>query len=126
MAEGLSNALGGGWLEARSAGFRRGRLDAAAVAVMHEAGIDLEGAAVKLCEPELLEWADLVIALDEEAARRCPPLPAAAQKRFYAFDVPVDRDKLHACRQLRDGLRARIEGIRAGLRMLEKDSREDE
>lgn len=126
MAEGLSNALGDGLLEARSAGFRGGRLDAAAVAVMTEAGIDIAGAAAKLLGPGLLEWADLVVALDEEAGRCCPPLPPAVQKRVFDFDIPADNNRLDTYRQLRNELRARIEGMIGGLRMLEKDSREDE
>lgn len=116
LAEGLANALGGRWLEARSAGLRPRPMDPAVAAAMHEAGTE-----VRRPEPltdDLIAWADLVVTLDDEACRQFPPLPAGKQRRHYPF-AALDPG---SCRQLRDRIRARIEGMIGGMKMLERDA----
>lgn len=56
-------------------------------------------------EATLLEWADLVVTLDEAAERDCPVLPKHAQRRHYPM-----RDE--------GALRERVEGMVGGLRMM--------
>jgi len=54
----------------------------------------------------LLEWADLVVTLDDEAERGCPAaLPRQVQRRHYAVGDEA-------------ALRQRVEGMVGGVRMM--------
>ena len=117
LAEHLANAMGGRWLEARSAGLHPQPLEPALAAGLRESGV----AAVADPRPlgdELLGWADLVVTLDDEAGRMCPPLPPGCQRRHYPFSAPAPQE----CRQLRDKISSRIEGMIGGMKMLERDA----
>jgi hypothetical protein len=66
----------------------------------------LEGLAASLPpDGALLEWADLVVTLDEDAERGCPALPGQVQRRHY----PVGDEA---------ALRERISGMVGGMRMM--------
>lgn len=66
----------------------------------------LEGKAASLpLDAALSEWVDLVVTLDAEAERGCPPLPAHVQRRHYPVGDEV-------------ALRKRVEGMVGGMRMM--------
>ena len=66
-------------------------------------------------------WADLVVALDDAARRALPPLPGAVQVRCYDFPEPADEAGWPA---LREALRRRVEGMAAGLAMMQRAAQE--
>ena len=66
-------------------------------------------------------WADLVVALDRYAHQALPPLPSAVQVKCYEFPEPVDEAAWPA---LRHALRGRVEGMVAGLAMMERAAQE--
>ena len=67
-------------------------------------------------EPPWL-WADLVVALDMGACQALPPLPDVVQVKCYDFPEPADEAGWPA---LRDALRRRVEGMAAGLAMMQR------
>jgi hypothetical protein len=77
---------------------------AALVGEMADAWLEGKGASLPV-DGWLLDWADLVVTLDGEAERRCPPLPRHGQRRHYpAADEAA--------------LRERIAGMVGGLKLL--------
>lgn len=118
MAEALARSLGGGWLEARSAGLHPGAAETTALAALARAGIDVAGLRAKPLEAKDLAWADLVVTLDRDARQHCPALPPRVQKRHFGCDEAADPEAL------RENLRRRIEGMIGGLRMLQRDAAE--
>lgn len=118
MAEAFANALGGDVMEARSAGIVPAVLDPAVIPCLAEAGIALRNEKPTAVSPELIAWADLVVTLDEPAERNCPPVPHGAQRRFFPFPAPAAGTGRTACAELRDRIRARVDGMIGGLRML--------
>ncbi|QKT03726.1 arsenate reductase ArsC [Ectothiorhodospiraceae bacterium 2226] len=123
MAEAWARRLGADWVEAHSAGTAPGALHPLAVRVMQEAGIDLADHHPKPVSDERLAWADLVVTVCAEAERACPALPGHVQKKHWAVDDPAAvagdaATRIAAFRAARDALRARVEGLLGGLRML--------
>ena len=62
-------------------------------------------------------WADLVVALDRGACQALPPLPDAVQVKCYDFPEPADEAGWPV---LWDALRRRVEGMAAGLAMMQR------
>ncbi|MBI2311807.1 MAG: hypothetical protein HYU77_04795 [Betaproteobacteria bacterium] len=121
MAEAFANALGADVMEARSAGIAPTILDPSVISCMAEAGIELGDRPATALDPELVAWADLVITLDETAERNCPPSRPGAQRRFFPFPAPDAGAGAQAYSELRDRIRARVEGMIGGLRMMARD-----
>lgn len=124
MAEGFANSIGAEWMEARAAALSPATLDALTVQVMAEAGIEIAQKQFQLPIEPLLQWADLLVTLDAESEGHCPPLPPGVQKRHYPFPVLEADDDLTGCRVLRDKVKARVEGMVGGMKLLEKAARE--
>lgn len=123
MAEGFANHLGGGVLEARSAGIEAHGKNARAVAIMREAGVDIAHQKSKVIRPEMLDWADLIVTVCGHADERCPVVPAGKQKRHWPLPDPAkatgtEEEILRAFRAVRDDVRARVEGLLGGIRLL--------
>ena len=108
MAEALFNAAPPAGWRARSAGTEPGaKVRAEAVAVMGEVGLDISRQVPKGLEVALGAAVALVVGLCEEEA--CPVIPGA---RSLHWPLPVPRSgDLGHYRQIRDGLRERIEGL---------------
>jgi arsenate reductase (thioredoxin) len=111
MAEALLRRLGGGSVEAWSAGSRpAARIHPGAVEVMREAGIDLAG-----CRPKPLAEAppavDVVVTLG--CGDACPPVPA---RRHVDWGIPDPADMtVDELRLVRDHLAARVRSLLADL-----------
>ncbi len=124
MAAGFAGALGGGWLSGRAAALAAPRPQPFAARVMQEVGIDISGLRLYPLDERLLSWADLVVTLDPQADVLCPPLPGGVQKRFYPCAEPAAgaacTDVLY--REIRDGIRRRVEGMIGGMRMLQRSA----
>lgn len=130
IAREFADRIGADWLEARAVGIDSPAHIAAAMATMREIGIELVGA--RLTEPsdELLMWADLVVTLGRDAEVCCPALQLHVQKKQWPLaGANIDRDSAddiaRAFRVARDDIRARVEGIVGGLRLMAKSDRGD-
>lgn len=120
MAEAFTNSLGSQWLEARSAGVGIHPLDEKAISVMKEKGIDISKSSSQLLDKELLQWADLLVVMDEIAGVRIGRLPKHVQRRDYFFDHLGAGNSLEDYRLLRDRILMRVKAIEGGMRMLAK------
>lgn len=72
MAEGFARELGKGLVAPYSAGLMAAGVNARAIAVMREAGIDISGQRSREIDPDLLQTMDIVITLCDNAAESCP------------------------------------------------------
>jgi arsenate reductase len=114
MAEGLLRELGGDRFEAFSAGTEATRVRPLAVRAMAELGIDISGQASKTLDRYRNEPFDAVITVCDQANDACPVFPGAIQRLHWSFPDPsksvgTDEQQLEFYRQVRDGIRRRIE-----------------
>lgn len=114
MAEGWLKALGGDRFEVFSAGIEAHGLNPRAVAVMHEAGVDISGQRSEVLDPKLLDSIDLLITVCGHADEHCPVVPASCEKQHWPFDDPAKatgtEDEIMAeFRRVRDQIKSRIE-----------------
>jgi arsenate reductase len=72
MAEGWARFLAGDDVEIRSAGIEAHGQNAQAIKVMAEVGIDISLQESIRVNGEMLEWADLLVTLCENADEQCP------------------------------------------------------
>ena len=118
MAEAFLNQLGGGKYAAESAGMKPGKLNPVVVEAMREIGIDIAGWPTKSVASmvERGPFFDYVVTVcDETSAEHCPAFPGGAQRLHWPFDDPsgfqgTPEEKLAGTRQVRDAIRAKIEG----------------
>ena len=120
MAEGLLRHFGGDDVEAVSAGTEPGELHPLAIAVMAEEGIDISGQRAKLVDDFVQQQFDHVITLCDDANESCPYFPNARQRLHWSFPDPsaaggTREERLAVFRQVRDGIRARVEELLATL-----------
>jgi len=120
MAEGLLRAMAGDRFEVASAGTEATHVRPLAIAAMDEIGIDLRGHASKTLDRFLPERWDVVITVCDSANESCPVFPGATTRLHWSFPDPsraqgTDVQKLHVYREVRDAIRARLEGwLRTG------------
>lgn len=107
MAEGWAKALLSDEWEVRSAGIEAHGINANAVKVMQEVGIDISQQDSALIDTNFLQNADLVITLCGDAADRCPTTPPHVERQHWGFDDPAGKD-LSEFRRVRDEIGARI------------------
>lgn len=115
MCEGLAKARFSNRIYLDSVGVRAGVLDAMAVAVMAEIGIDISDHVPKLLEPTAEGSFDLIIALTPEAQHWAVEMTrtwSSEVEYWRTFDPSVvegTRDaRLNAYRQVRDDLQRQI------------------
>ena len=89
MAEGWARQIGGGRVEARSAGIEAHGKNPRAIAVMEEAGIDISGQESTIVTDEMLEKADIVITVCGHADELCPVLPPTVKKIHWPLTDPA-------------------------------------
>jgi len=117
MAEGWLRRLGDGRAEAFSAGTHpASAVNPLAIQVMGEVGIDLSEQRPKSVEGFLGQPLDYVITVCDDAAEVCPIFPGPVQRIHWSFPDPAkvqgdEATRLSAFRQVRDGLRERLEGF---------------
>ncbi len=117
MAEAWVNAKHGDLAMAKSAGFEPGELNALAVQVMQEEGIDISKNACKQVLDLFAagERFDRVIGVcDQGADERCPLFPGLTERIFWSFPDPgafegTEEERLVKTRAVRDDIRAHIE-----------------
>ncbi len=119
MAEGWAGHLKGDCIEAYSAGTEPHGLDARAVKVMAEVGVDISGQRSKhLDELKALRF-DYVITLCGEASEQCPVFPGRTKVVHVGFDDPPklasqarsEQEALDHYRRVRDQIKAFVAGL---------------
>lgn len=119
MAEGWVRQLKSDVLEARSAGIEKRGLDARAVRVMAEAGVDISGQFSKTIE-ELNDLRfDFVVTVCDHARESCPLFPGPTTLMHAGFEDPpalaeeaeTEEEKLEHYRRVRDQIRAFVESL---------------
>lgn len=116
MAEGFARVLGGGNVDARSAGIEAHGKNPRAIAAMAEVGIDISGQESTIVTDATLNWTDLVVTVCGHADEHCPVLPDGARKLHWPLDDPAsttgsDEEIEAAFREVRDEIRDRVVGL---------------
>lgn len=119
MAEGWANALRGDLIEAYSAGVEPHGMNARAIKVMTESGVDISGHRSKHLD-ELKGIAfDYVVTVCDHAHEACPIFPSLTKVVHVGFDDPprlaqsatTEEEALGHYRRVRDEIRHFIENI---------------
>lgn len=119
MAEALLNHLAGERFEARSAGLEPGVLNPLVVEVMQELGVDISGNQTKdvfemFKRGEIYSY--VITVCDGANAERCPVFPGIVSRLHWSFSDPAAlqgtrQEMLAAVRNIRDEIRAAVEGF---------------
>jgi len=120
MAEGWCRRLGGERIEAESAGIEAHGKNRRAIAVMAEAGVDISEQESTTLNPELLDWADIVVTVCGHADEHCPALPPGKRKIHWPLDDPAratgtEEKIMAAFRATRDDIERRVRELVADL-----------
>jgi arsenate reductase (thioredoxin) len=115
MAEGLLRDMAGDRFEAFSAGTEATGVRPEAISVMAEMGVDISAQESETLDRYLGETLDLVITVCDDANESCPVFPGARERLHWSFPDPSKAaggydERLLAFRNVRDRIRARIEG----------------
>ncbi len=119
MAEGWARHLKGGVIEAYSAGTEPRGLDARAVRVMAEAGVDISRQSSKHVNEVKDVGFDYVVTVCAQANERCPVFPGKTQVVHVGFDDPpklakeagTEEEALAHYRRVRDEIKALVEKL---------------
>jgi arsenate reductase len=123
MAEGWARHLKGDQIEPYSAGIEVHGLNANAVRVMAEAGVDISGHRSKHVDELRGIQFDYVVTVCGHAHAHCPLFPGKARVVHVGFDDPLklaahaasEEDRLATYRGVRDEIRTFVEGLPRGL-----------
>ena len=119
MAEGWTRAIMGEIIEPHSAGIEQHGLNAKAVQVMQEAGVDISGQQSKTVDTLSDVPLDFVITVCGHADEHCPTLPGGPPVLHAPFDDPPklaenatsEEEALEPYRRVRDEIRAFVERL---------------
>ncbi len=119
MAEDWTRGLKGGVIEPYSAGIEARGLNARAVKVMAEAGIDISGQRSKHVDELLSVSFDYVVTVCDHAKESCPVFPGKVTRIHVSFEDPPglaanarsEEEALSHYRRVRDEIRAFIETL---------------
>ena len=123
MAQGWARHLKGDVLEAYSAGIEAHGLNAHAVRVMAEAGVDISGHRSKHVDELRNIDFDYVVTMCNDAHEQCPMVSGPAPLVHVGFDDPPrlaqsatsHEEMLNCYRRVRDQIRAFVETLPEGL-----------
>lgn len=113
IAEGFAREIAEGQHDIKSAGIHAIGIHPAAVATMKEVGIDISDQECTLLSKTLLQWADCIVTLCNNAKEKCPHIPKGV--RFIHWDIlnpdagvvpPEERRLLYA--RVRDDIKTRV------------------
>lgn len=122
MAEALLRAAAGDAVEVLSAGSKpTGHVNARAIQVMREIGIDISGQRSKSWQEFLDRRIDTVITVCGNADQACPIYPGQVNRHHWRFDDPAhatgtEEQVLAEFRRVRDEIRRVFTAYGAGLR----------
>ncbi len=112
MAEGLARAMFGDAAEVQSAGSVHTSVNATAIAVMAEAGIDISHQTSKSVDEVDAGAMDLIITLCADEV--CPVVPSRVERLHWPLPDPVGappEQSLQKFREARDDIRRRLEKL---------------
>ena len=123
MAEGWARKLKSDTIEAYSAGVKPSGMNADAVRVMGEAGVDLSVQTSKHVDDLAGVDFDYVVTVCDHAHESCPTFPGRAKVVHRAFDDPphlaadakTEEERLSPYRRVRDEIRDFIDSLPFGL-----------
>lgn len=112
MAWGFARHVGGGKIEARSAGVEPSRLNPYAVRAMQEKSIDISGQRSKAFDWELARQMDLVVTVCGHANESCPVLPPEVKRLHWPLEESAaapgtDAEIMATFRHIRDQVESR-------------------
>jgi arsenate reductase len=115
MAEGLLRGMDEDRFEVFSAGTEATRVRPEAISVMAEIGVDISAQESESLDRYLGETLDLVVTVCDDANEACPVFPGARERLHWSFPDPSKatggrEERLRAFRDVRDEIRARIQG----------------
>lgn len=113
MAEGFARKLGKGLIEPYSAGIIAAGVNARAITVMKEIGIDISGQKSEEIDENLLRTMDIIITLCGNAEESCPYTPPEIKRIHWPIKDPVgtigtEEEILQEFRKARDEIKTRI------------------
>ncbi len=119
MAEGWARHLKGDVIEPYSAGIETHGLNANAVRVMAEAGVDISGHRSKHVDEVMDVPFDYVVTVCDDAHESCPLFPGRARIMHVGFDDPPrlakraqnEQEALDQYRRVRDEIRRFVESL---------------
>lgn len=119
MAEGFARALSPAGWEIESAGLDPHGVNPRAIQVMQEVGVDISHHTSDLLDPAKLPHYDVIITLCGDANERCPVTPSTVRRLHWPFPDPAraegtEEQILARFREVRDGIRAKVERFFAG------------
>jgi arsenate reductase len=116
MAEGFARYLGGGRVEAHSAGVAPSRLNPFAVVAMREKEIDISAHESKAFDWDLARQMDVVVTVCGHANETCPLLPPEVKRLHWPLEDPAaaagsEDEILATFRRIRDQVESRVEEL---------------
>jgi arsenate reductase len=119
MAEGLLRHDAGKVYEVFSAGTKPTHVRPEAIAVMHEAGIDISRHRSKSVDEFAGQAFDYVITVCDNAKESCPVFPVKTKRIHWSIADPAvaqgsEEERMAAFRRVRDELRARLQAFAKG------------
>jgi len=113
MAEGWLRALRSDVCDVQSAGIEAHGVNATAVEIMAEVGIDISQHQSTVIDGAMIEWATLVITVCGHADEACPTLPQIVKRIHWPTPDPAaltgtPEEVKAGFRAVRDSLKARI------------------
>jgi len=113
LAEALLRHLGGGRIEAHSAGTHPSRVNPLAIRALEEAGIGTEGLRSKSVQDYLGQRFDYVITVCDDARDACPVFPGVHESMHWSYPDPArvdgsEEERLAAFRAVLTSLGSRI------------------
>lgn len=116
MAEGWARWLGRPLFEVQSAGIECHGKNPRAIAVMKEAGLDIDRQESTRVSDEMLERADLVVTVCGHADEHCPVLPADTKKEHWPLQDPAkaegtEEEIMETFRASRDDIKRRVKEL---------------
>ncbi|AMV68753.1 Arsenate reductase [Pediococcus damnosus] len=116
MSEGFAKKILGDQWRVASAGIESHGLNAKAVKVMAEKGIDISKNKSKLIDSNYLNSSDLVVTLCGDARDRCPVTPATVKKLHWPLPDPAqahgtEAEVLQVFRDVCDEIEQRIKKL---------------
>lgn len=120
MAEGWARRLGGGRIDAGSAGIEAHGKNPRAIAVMREAGVDISEQDSTRVTDDMIRQADIVVTVCGHADEHCPILPPGVKKMHWPLNDPAkaagtEDEIMKVFRATREEIRRRVEALLAGL-----------
>ena len=99
--------------EVRSAGVEAHGLNPLAREVMQEVGIDISNQRSSLIDTTVMENAEIVVTLCDDAKSNCPATPSHVKNEHWGFEDPAaatgnKEEQLVAFRRVRDQIQTRI------------------